>query len=177
MPSLVAQIHASPTMAVIVVTGGGAQAIADLLAVPGASKTVLEALVPYNHRSLTEFLGASPIQAVAADTAAAMARAAYQRALQLRDHPEIPVLGLSCTATLVTDRPKRGEHRAHVGLCSETDTHLYSLTLTKGARDRAGEERVVSNLLLHVLAEACGKQTSPTIDLLLSEQVVVEKIA
>ena len=51
-PSLIAQIHASPVMAVVIVTGGGAQALADLLAVPGASRTLLEALVPYSEKSL-----------------------------------------------------------------------------------------------------------------------------
>ncbi len=44
---LITQIHTTPTMAVLIVTGGGTQAIADLLAVPGASRTVLEALIPY----------------------------------------------------------------------------------------------------------------------------------
>jgi hypothetical protein len=175
--SLISQIHSHPAMAVFVVTGGGAQAIADLLAVPGASKTVLEALLPYSDRSLTEFLGASPTQAVSVETAIAMARAAYQRALQLREAPTVPVLGLSCTATLVTDRPKKGEHRAHVGLCTATNIHTYSLTLTKGARDRAGEERVVSDLLLKALAEACSVQAPAEIGLLPDEHTAVEIIA
>lgn len=162
-------------MAVIVVTGGGAQALADLLAVPGASKTVLEALVPYSDRSLKEFLGAVPRQAVSVETASALALTAYQRALELRTDPTLAVLGLSCTATLVTDRPKKGEHRAHVGLCSETDTIVSSLTLTKGARDRQAEERVVSNLLLNVLAEACEVKASAEIGLLASEQIIGER--
>jgi len=153
---LIAQIHASPVMAVCVVTGGGSQAIADLLTVPGASRTVLEALVPYSDKSMIEFLGAAPIQAVSIETAAALARQAYQRACALREAEEIPVVGLSCTATLVTDRPKKGDHRAHVGLCTSADTRVFSLTLYKGARDRIGEERLVSDLLLQVLALGCG---------------------
>ena len=72
------EIHKAATMAVIVVTGGGAQAVADLLAVPGASRTVLEALVPYSDTSLAEFLGVSPAQAVSIETAAALAQAAYR---------------------------------------------------------------------------------------------------
>lgn len=169
--ALIAQIHAAPTMAVIVVTGGGAQAIADLLAVPGASKTVLEALVPYSERALAEFIGDPPVQAVSLDTAAAMARAAYQRALQLRPAPTIPVLGLSCTATLVTDRRKKGDHRAHIGLCTEDHLRGFSLLLTKGARDRAGEERTVSNLLLKVLAEACSVSDTMEIGALPHEHI------
>lgn len=175
--ALISQIHASPTMAVFVVTGGGAQAIADLLAMPGASKTVLEALIPYSDRSLIEFLGAAPTQAVSVDTAAAMARAAYQRALRLRAELTVPVLGLSCTATLVTDRPKKGEHRAHIGCCTETGVRVYSLTLIKEARNRQGEERVVSNLLLKALAEACSAQASAEIGLFPGEHIEVEIIA
>ena len=76
-----ARIHASAHRTVLVVTGGGTQAIADLLAVPGASRTVLEAVVPYSEAALTEFLGASPRQAVSVETAAALARAAYKRAV------------------------------------------------------------------------------------------------
>ena len=63
---------------------------------------------------------------------------------------------VSCTATLATDRLKKGAHRAHIGISTAAGTRVYSCTLTKGARDRQGEERVVSDLLLTVLAQACG---------------------
>ena len=171
--ALITAIHASPTMAVIVVTGGGAQAIADLLAVPGASKTVLEALVPYSGRSLDRISRRAPTQAVSVETAAAMARAAYQQALRLREEETTPVLGLSCTATLATDRPKKGDHRAHLGLCNGEKTQVYSLTLAKGARDRQGEERIVSNLLLNILAEACDLESQDDLGLHPEEQLHV----
>jgi|SRR5581483_3772934 len=154
--ALITQIHASPVMAVLVVTGGGSQAVADLLAVPGASRTVLEVLVPYSDKSFVEFLGATPTQAVSVETAATLARRAYQRAGSLQESELTPIVGLSCTATLVTDRPKKGDHRTHVGLCTSKDTHVFSLTLQKGARDRLGEERVASDLILQILALACG---------------------
>jgi len=169
--SLITHIHASATMAVLVVTGGGSQAIADLLAVPGASRTVLEALVPYSDKSMTEFLGASSTQAVSPETAAALAQRAYQRACSLRSSHEIPVVGLSCTATLVTDRPKKGDHRAHIGLCTSEDVQVFSLTLQKGARDRIGEERLASDLLLQVLAVVCGAIPSVSLSLLAGDHL------
>lgn len=171
--SLLTRIHAAPEMVVIVVTGGGAQAIADLLAVPGASKTVLEALVPYSERSLTEFLGQTPNQAVSIETATAMAKTAYQRAAFLRETTAVPVIGLSCTATLATDRPKKGDHRAHIGQCSANGTRVFSLTLQKGARDRRAEEQVVSKLLIATLAETCGLTASLHEDLLPGEELLV----
>jgi len=160
-------------MTVLVVTGGGAQALADLLAVPGASRTLLEALVPYGESSLAEFLGTLPARAVSVETAAALARGAFQRALRLRKDKTVPVIGLACTATLVTDRPKKGEHRAHLGLCTGDRTQVYSLTLRKGARDRHGEERLVSDLLLSVLAQACGLHVSRDLALLPEEEVTI----
>jgi hypothetical protein len=173
--SLITQIHATPVMAVIVVTGGGVQAIADLLAVPGASRTLLEALVPYSEKSLAAFLGVAPAQAVSVETANALAHRAYQRAEQLREHPHVPVRGLSCTATLVTDRPKKGAHRAHVGIDNGAQQRVYSLTLKKGARDRSGEERVVSNLLLHAFAEACVLNVTVDLALLPGEYIVLQE--
>lgn len=162
-------------MTVIVVTGGGAQAVADFLAVPGASRTLLEALVPYSDTSLTEFLGASPAQAVSIETAAALAQAAYRRALALREHSSMPVIGLACTATLVTDRPKKGDHRAHIGLRTHERTRVYSLTLHKGARDRQAEERLVSDLLLRVCAEGCGLRPEGSLPLFPDEQVTIDE--
>jgi nicotinamide mononucleotide (NMN) deamidase PncC len=153
--SLIAQIHASPVMAVLVITGGGIQALADLLAVPGASRTVLEALVPYSENSLAAFLGMVPTRAVSNATAIALAQAAYLRALQLRKEGTIPVIGLACTATLVTDRPKKGSHRVHIGVWNSEAVYTHALVLQKGARDRQGEERIASDLLLQALAQVC----------------------
>lgn len=143
-------------MAVLVVSGGGSLALSDLFAVPGASRTVLEALVPYSDRSMSEFLGHEPAQAASAETAAALARRAYQRALRLRTSHDAPVLGVACTAALVTDRPRKGEHRAHVAVCGGGSAEVRSVILEKNARDRAGEERVVADLVLAALGRACG---------------------
>ncbi len=173
---LVERLHASPTMAVVVVTGAAAQSIAWLLGVPGASRTVLEALVPYASPSLVGFLGYGPEQYVSAQTARDMARRAYQRALRLRKE-SVPVVGVGCTATIVTDRPKRGEHRCHVAAWSERGVTTYSLQLVKGLRDRQGEEDVVSRLVLRALAEASGVEYDLPIGLDARERVEVASVA
>ncbi len=166
----IAQIHASSLRATLVVTGGGTQAVADLLAVPGASRTILEAVVPYSEAALVEFLGASPRQAVSVETAADLARAAHKRAVVLHA-AEDPLVGISCTAALATDRLRKGAHRAHIGVSTAAETRVYSCTLTKGARDRQGEERVVSDLLLTVLARACGLRVTLDGLLLANERI------
>ena len=62
---------------------------------------------------MIDLLGFEPGQFVSEDTARSMARAAYRRGMRLRDN-DLPLVGVACTATIATDRPKRGEHRAYV---------------------------------------------------------------
>jgi len=151
-------LHASDHGIVLAVTGGGASAITDLLSVPGASRTVLEISVPYAEASLADLLGEPPGQAVSVDTARAMASACLRRAVSLaqREQFDGPVAGVACTAAIVSDRPKRGEHRAHVAVATAPGVATYSITLDKGARDRTGEDRVVAAAILRAVASWAG---------------------
>ncbi len=152
---LVARLHASPLRCVFAVTGAGAEALSWLLAVPGASKTVLEATVPYSRAALVELLGCEPLSLASAEVAGEMAEAAYGRALALRDD-DFPVAGVACTAAISSNRPKRGAHRAHVAVRTGDRLVKFGVVLEKGRRDRAAEERVVSLLLLWALSTAAG---------------------
>ena len=168
----VQRIHDSPWSASFAIAGAGDSALSWVLGVAGASRTVLEVLVPYSGTSLEQFLGHTPRQTVSETSARLMARAAYRRSLQLRQGSS-PVLGVSCTATIATDRPKRGAHRCHIGIWGSQGWHTYSITLEKGLRDREGEELVVSRLILRALAEACG--VGDTVDLGLSATEAVSE--
>src|SRR5688500_11050393 len=69
----VQQIHASGRQLVIALTGGGSGAISTLLQVPGASASILEAIVPYAAQSLHDWLGGPVDQYCSEATARAMA--------------------------------------------------------------------------------------------------------
>ena len=154
------QLHATPHKTVLVVSGAGTQAVAWLLGVSGASRTILEVVVPYGRLSMRDFLGFEPTQSAAAETARQMARRAFQRArAQLED--DSPPVGLACAATIATDRPKRGDHRAFVSAWSADETATWSLTFHKGLRDRAGEEDIVSRLIVQALSEFSGLEVAP----------------
>ena len=171
MPTdLVQRIHDSDTMAVVSVAGAGTAAISWLLGVAGASRTVLEILVPYASTSLTEFVGSEPQQFVSEDTAIAMAKSAYRRALQLRDGASL-VVGIACTATIATDRTKRGDHRCHIAAWSGTGYKAYNLTFVKGLRDRSGEDEIASLLVLRALAESSNVEFDCDLRLDPSERV------
>ena len=110
---LISSVQASGPKAALAITGGGSGAISELLRVPGGSRLLIEAQVPYDEQALAAFLGFAPAQASSADTAVAMAIASRVRASRL-----VPagtdLVGLGATAALVSDRPRRGEHRYHI---------------------------------------------------------------
>ena len=174
--SLIQAIHDSPPRAVFAAAGAGSQALADLLGVPGASRTLLEALIPYAADSFDEFLGQQPEQYVSAETGRMMAGRALARAHHLRELEPWPIVGLGCTATIVTDRPKRGEHRAHVATWAPTRLTAWTLYLEKGARDRADEEGLGSRLILDALGEACGIADRSLLPLGPGDSLSVERI-
>jgi hypothetical protein len=171
--ALIAQIHALPRKVALVTTGGGASAGAWLLAVPGGSRTVLEVAVPYAQSALAEYLAHEPDSYCSVPTVRALALRARERAAHLA--PGEAVVGLACTASLRSDRPKRGDHRIHVAVSTVTGTVVHSLTLAKEQRDREGEEDLASRLIVNALAEAFGAPGRLSLPLLSGEEVVREE--
>src|SRR6184192_294618 len=157
--AIVERVHASGRRVVLAITGGGSGAIAALLRVPGGSRTLVEAIVPYSPDALVDFLGHEPEQACSAATAVAMARRALARGAR-RSGPGALLVGVGVTASLVTDRPKHGDHRCHIAVTDGGTVDVVSITLDKGARDRAAEEELVARATLLALAAACGVQAA-----------------
>lgn len=152
---LISAIHGSGRKAALAITGGGSGAISELLRVPGGSRLLIEAQVPYDTAALAAFLGFAPAQASSADTAIAMARTARVRAAQLMP-ADSDVIGLGATAALVSDRPRRGEHRFHIAIADAAGVARCTGVLAKGRRDRAAEEDLVARAIVLFLAHGCG---------------------
>ncbi|KAL6957971.1 hypothetical protein U1Q18_042629 [Sarracenia purpurea var. burkii] len=152
--ALVEAVHASPTQTVLYLSGGASQTLGWMMSVPGASNTVLEAVVPYSRMSMIQLLGKVPIQFSSRQTAEEMALLAYNRALKL-SKPGSPVLGVGFTGSLATTRPKLGDHRFHLSTRTSDRLWVSSVTLSKGLRTREEEERVSSHVLLKAIAYAC----------------------
>ncbi|KAK3031575.1 hypothetical protein RJ639_036374 [Escallonia herrerae] len=120
MRVLVEAIHSAPSQAVLYISGGASQTLGWLMSVPGASNTVLEAVIPYSRMSMIQLLGKVPVQFTSRKHAEDMALAAYNRALK--------VLGVGFTGSLASTHPKLGEHRFH--LSTRTSDRLYVCTVT-----------------------------------------------
>ncbi|HME22191.1 MAG TPA: hypothetical protein VKI44_12775 [Acetobacteraceae bacterium] len=152
---LISALHTSGRKAALAITGGGSGAVGELLRVPGGSRLLIEAQIPYDAQALAAFLGFAPAQACSADTAIAMARSVRARAARL-----VPagtdLVGLGATAALVSDRPRKGEHRFHIACANSAHIAHCTGVMAKGRRDRAAEEDLVSRAIVLWLAYACG---------------------
>jgi nicotinic acid mononucleotide adenylyltransferase len=156
---LISALHMSGRKAALAITGGGSGAVGELLRVPGGSRLLIDAQIPYDAQALAAFLGFAPAQACSSDTAIAMAQSARARAARL-----VPagtdLVGLGATAALVSDRPRKGEHRFHIAFLNSagpnsTGAHC-TCVLAKGRRDRSAEEDLASHAIVLWLARACG---------------------
>jgi hypothetical protein len=152
---LIPALQGSGPKAALAITGGGSGAIGELLRVPGGSRLLIEAQVPYDASALEDLLGFDPAQACSADTAIAMAHAIRARAARLMP-AGIDLVGLGATAALVSDRPRKGEHRFHIAFATAAGIAHCTCILAKGRRDRAAEEDLVSGAIVLWLARACG---------------------
>ncbi|VVB08011.1 unnamed protein product [Arabis nemorensis] len=168
--TIVEAIHSTPTQAVVY--GGASMALGWLMSVPGASNTLLEAVVPYSRMSTVQLLGRVTSQYCSQAMAKEMALLAYNRALML-SKPGCPVLGVGYTGTLATSRPKRGDHRFFLSMRASDRIWETSVTLTKNLRSREEEDKVASLVLIQAMAKAC--QVSGTLDCGLTESEVPDE--
>jgi nicotinic acid mononucleotide adenylyltransferase len=198
---------------VLVLSGGGSLVLGDLLTVPGASRTLIEASVPYSEESINRYIGRIPEQYCCQRTARYMAMTAFHRGIRhlragkmksknnnnnnnsfdagtfnarsidvshdindtrfyaknVADKMEnddlddyVNLIGVGCTASLATDRNKKGEHRFHIATQTLRRTIVFSLQLTKDARTRQEEERLLADAILNAIETTRHETLSPT---------------
>ena len=170
-------LHESPWQIALCLTGGGSRVASDMLSVPGGSGTILDVAIPYSNASLTHYLGQVPDQYCSRETALRMATVAWQKAMHFSASTENVAshcLGVSCTASLASSRPKRGEHRIWIATESAASSRVMSLVLKKGLRSRLEEEAVAADLLLYAICEACELNPPPLPTLNIDETVSIE---
>src|SRR5438067_3882711 len=131
---LISTLHASGRKAALAITGGGSGAVGELLRISGGSRLLIEAQVPYDEKALATFLGFAPAQACSSETAIAMAQSARARAAR-RLPPDAKratdLVGLGATAALVSDRPRRGEHRFHIAFANSAGVAHCTCVIAK----------------------------------------------
>ena len=147
----VKSLHESNVEFVLVFAGAGSHAIDRLLSVPGASKTVLEIMIPYSNNSLDEFLGLKPEKYVSLETVELMAKKAYDRALQLKFNTNGNILGVSITAALPTYYNKKGEIKAYMAICYSMGLIKCEINFPDQSLSRNDYENIISNLVIKAI--------------------------
>jgi hypothetical protein len=174
LASIIQQIHDAPQRLVLEFAGAGSVGLAWLHAVGGSSRTILEATDRYSQTSMVDLLGRVPDSFVSPATASAMAERAYQRAVQLASD-DIPCLGVGLTATIATDRTKKGDHRIVVAVQDSLSCVSIDLQLAKGRRDRDGEEEIVARVLLRAIAAGCQLDAAIPLDVGDDEPITINQ--
>ena len=155
-----------------VFAGSGSSFANWFLTTPGSSNTLMQLDFPYSHGSVDELLGRVPGVYVTEQVANEFATIAYLRASKLVSGGE-EVIGIGCTSALISDVPKKGEHRAYVSIRNKDEMLSVSLKLNKGFRDRISEEDLVSRFILNEVDEFWFKSENDT---LLSDLSAEDKV-
>ena len=140
----------------VVATGGGSRAISGLCGTPGASRVVVEGLVPYAREAIDALLGGPQEQYCGERAARRLATAAWERAAAAASPGT--AIGAAVTASLVTREPKRGPHRVHAAVQTPRSTLVASVELVKGSRSRDEEEDLAAALILAAIVSSIESQ-------------------
>lgn len=175
---IVPLIHATPTKAVLYITGGGTEVLPMLLERGGGSATLLSARVPYANAETAELLGGEPEKYVSEATTRQLAMAAFQKALALRTGDE-PVIGVACSSSLQKTPEERKGRIHHIFAALQTNSKTVSVSVTidpaslirspacemfdgapfksvSAVDIRKWEEKLNAIIVFNLVAEGCG---------------------
>ena len=162
--TLIDQIHNKSGKIVLVSAGAGVLIQNWLFGVAGSSRTVLETRIPYAKMAFDQFVGRTPDKYVSPEAGKLLAARAFLRAKTLVTDKDETVFGVSCTAAIVTDKPKKGPHHAVVTMWSQDRVISHHLYMAKGARSRHEEEFLVSSLILYCLCDLFSVESVNQLD-------------
>ena len=144
-------LHDSPWQGVLQVTGGGIQFLAEMLGTAGASRTVLDAGIPYSAASLAESLGSAPPQACSAENRTARWPWPGSSAPGTW---ELPILVGFALHRQLGDGSNQARHPPERTLPCRTATHSFYNEYDEFsvADDRTAQEQEVAEAAWHPIA-------------------------
>ncbi len=158
---LVRKIHENgPHGVVLAITGGGAEAVGELLRYGGGSNTLLEAVIPYDQKSFDDFVKGKPDKYCSAGAARDLAMAAFMRAVKLKgDHSGVGV-GVSCSLAKGGSERAERQHLVYVAFQTQDLTGTYEYEIDRdsmyagtghGPEARELEEKFASDKILNAV--------------------------
>lgn len=155
--SIIQEIHLSGKKIALAVTGGGTEAIGELLRHGGGSSTIVEAIVPYAQTSFDAFVRGKPDKYCSEGAARDLAMASFNRLCELNAGNREQFIGVGATCSLVKKEERVGrKHYAYVAIQTIKYTRSYTIDLLTDDRTREEEETFVANQIIKILAKECG---------------------
>lgn len=151
---LIKQIHSSNVKIGLVATGGGVTSLSSLFLVPGASQSILSASIPYSKTAFYEYISilkdkeeVSKINSYCSENASILlAKSSYITTfnhilndvdknnlffLKNYNNHSNKIIGVSITANLISDQPKKGDHRCHITIFDGKEILTQKIILHK----------------------------------------------
>lgn len=165
--------HTPTPKFVVFAASGGAKALSWLTCTEGASQCLLECSIPYSRSATKELINWTDDTGYCSQSAIEkMTRKAYERAfklafregMSLSEIAQSNIIGVACSASLVSSYPKYGPHKCFIGTESHDNACYHFLEMGKGARTRDQEEHLVSSLVLNAICESLSIQKSDIVN-------------
>lgn len=169
--AVVERIHASPSKFNLITTGAGGSAISTLMSVPGCSKTLINAQVPYATKTTQSLLDHFPTKFVSSEIGRQLAQHAFQQAVVM-DPMTIPtnIFGIGATAALHTAAVRRGVDAVFVTAWGRTFVRSYAVEMCKDL-PRVQQEEIVGQIIICAMADCASVNCEEIQDHLRSARV------
>ena len=145
---LVENIHNKKVKMVLAITGGGTEAIGELLRHGKASNTVLTAIIPYSSKGLEDFVMRKVAKHCSLEAAKLMAESAYEDALDESSEEEAIGVGVTCSLVKENEREGREHHFyfAIKGTNSDAEAHIPVEGNTREEQEAFVAFQIIDNL-------------------------------
>jgi hypothetical protein len=148
-------------------TGGGTEAISDIIKGGGASHFFLGARVPYNEQELMDICG--PVTKTVSDKIALLLSNIGGPSYNTMVASEKPIVSIGCTASLAraTNQKEREgrEHKAYINVSLSESVHFKQKYITlinfKKKRTRLEEERILADVIIELAYAFCCSKKVP----------------
>ncbi len=136
----------------IAATGAGAGAQNEIWKTPGCSSYFAGATFPYGEDQLEEFIGYRPAKFTHPDVAIEMAMVAYQKTW---NGPGCDAVGIGCTASVATNRLRKGDYVAYIARCDSSGVWLHKMQLDalEGAANRRYHGEDVDDAIVSIAGD------------------------
>jgi len=147
----------------LVVTGGGASCIDNILKYGGASSTLIDSYVPYDTATMDNYLGFEPDKYCSQETSRSLAMEAFKRGSKYNDSEWTLGIGVTCKLEKIVNEREGREHAIYIAVQGLTFSKTYTIIIGPTATTvrnknigRIAEEKLAGDCVIMAIADSFG---------------------